>query len=88
METQFKEGDWIIATKPAMRASMGFSLMGSGLVADGAYMHRPIKVKAVTEAHIIYETSNTRGAILPFHELQERGFIIAAPELVEETTRS
>lgn len=51
-------------------------------------MHRPIKVKAVTEAHIIYETNNSGGAILPFHELQERGFIIADPILVGVANRS
>lgn len=88
MELKFKEGDWIIATKPAIRQSTSFSLMGPSSFPVCAYMHRPIMVRTVTEAHIIYLTGNGGGAVIPFHELQERGFIVAAPELVETTIRS
>lgn len=82
---EFKEGDWIIATKPLMVESsgFGFGVLGSGMRADRNFMYRPIKVVGVTEGHILYEqSSNDNQRILPKHELQERGFIIAAEELV------
>lgn len=78
----FKENDWIIATKPAIRENFSFSLLGNGKIEDRTYMHKPIQVKVVTEAHIIFKSGSVE-AILPFDELKERGFIIANEALVK-----
>ena len=52
--TPFKKGDWIIATKPRMeqRDAGMFMSMGMVSVPDRKFMHRPVQVHAVTEAHI------------------------------------
>jgi hypothetical protein len=82
----FKAGDWIIATKPMMVEGGVFTLAKT-MVPDWAYMHRPIKVFAVSEHHIVYESDTISGGklknILPVCELKDRGFIIAPPILVE-----
>jgi hypothetical protein len=89
--TPFKKGDWIIATKPRMeqREAGMFMSMGMVSVPDRKFMHRPVQVHAVTEAHIVvtwpsrFSTGKQPMDVLPLDEVQERGFIIAAPELVE-----
>jgi hypothetical protein len=94
METVFKAGDWIIATKAAMRQENSGGFMG-GLVSvpNRQFMDKPIKVVAVTEAHLVYEwlswsDNKPRQSILPLEEVEERAFIIAAPELVAVVTQN
>ena len=83
----FKEGEYIIATKPVITDSMGFGMFGSGRQVDKAHMHTPIKVMGVFEAHIAYEWTNIMGdkrnSVLSAYELEERGFIVANEKLVE-----
>ncbi|KJR40569.1 hypothetical protein MCHI_003533, partial [Candidatus Magnetoovum chiemensis] len=44
----------------------------------------PVKIVEITEAHIIYEHPFWDGRrILPMYEIEERGFIIANPALID-----
>jgi phenylpyruvate tautomerase PptA (4-oxalocrotonate tautomerase family) len=82
---EIKEGNWIIATKPTMeQGGFGFGLMSGGMVENRAYMHSPILVTYVSEAHILYRVANSdKENILPLHEVQARGFIVADKKLIE-----
>lgn len=91
--TEFKKDDWIIATKPIMRmesTGMGFSFSGPIRIPDEKYMRRPVRILAVTEQHLVVTWPSRLGLsgkdpkdILPISEANDRGMIIAAPELVE-----
>ena len=84
----FKEGEYVIATKPTITEGSGFGMFGAGRQVDMAYMHKPIKVVGVFEAHIVFESANllddnvTRH-VIPAYELETRGFIVANKRLVE-----
>jgi hypothetical protein len=85
--TPFKPGDWIIASQPK------FIKMEtrSGQIYDSedrSFLDLPIRVVEITEAHLVIEKQYSwqrqpQRDIMPMCELEERGFIIASPILVE-----
>lgn len=88
---ELKKDDWIIATKPIMKLQQGsgFSFMdGYVKIPDEKYMRRPVQVQAVTEQHIVITWPSRLSSgknpveIITISEVEERGMIIAAPELV------
>jgi phenylpyruvate tautomerase PptA (4-oxalocrotonate tautomerase family) len=88
--TPFKEGDWIIASRALVITQPSFSLFSAPALQttkDSAYMRRPVKVMAVTEAHLIIENFNYKWepeqTVISLEEVAERGFIIANQALVD-----
>ena len=90
--TDFKVGDWIIATAPMIVES--YDMMGSGMKPDRSYMHRPLEVKAITQSHIVYMgvkgslSDKRHEGIMPISEIEARKFIIAESVLVESAKES
>lgn len=96
--TPFKPGDWIIASRPKVwmdyGSKMDFMLGGAPAGTaierrDNSFSTTPIKVLAVTEAHLVYEGRygmKPSKHILTLSDVEAFGFIIADPALVAVVT--